>query len=184
MIKIRMAILAIVAVSLRAHQPLQAQSNQPEAKASAEQKSAKPIDAYAWLIGGVWTADASKLAPGMLRIETQYSRSDNNSYIRFTTHFVSEHGTLKNYDGSMYWDATKNELRMWYMDASDHITECPMTITGDRWQMEFPGTDFDDKPADLRVLVDRKSPDLYHWSLSEKSGESWKPLLDLDYARK
>lgn len=184
MIGIRTAFLTVVVGICVAHYPLRAQNIQPEAKASAEQKPAKPIDAYAWLIGGVWTADASKLAPGMLRIETQYSRSDNNSYIRFTTHFVSERGTLKNYDGSMYWDAAKNELRMWYMDASGQITECPMTMTGDRWQMEFSGTDFDDKPADLRVLVDRKSPDLYHWSLSEKSGESWKPLLDLDYARK
>jgi hypothetical protein len=57
--------------------------------------------------------------------------------------------------------------------------------------MEFEGTDFDDKPATLQVLVDRKSNDLYHWSLSErakdgseKAGEGWKPLAGLDYLRK
>jgi hypothetical protein len=26
----------------------------------------------AWLVGGVWTADAAKLGPGMQRIETRY----------------------------------------------------------------------------------------------------------------
>jgi len=46
---------------------------------------AKPIDALAWLVGGVWTTDASKLAPNMVRIETRYAWSDNNAFIRFTT---------------------------------------------------------------------------------------------------
>jgi hypothetical protein len=44
----------------------------------------------------------------------------------------------------------------------------------------------------LQVIVERKTPDLYHWALSEKTsekqsekaGEAWKPLLALDYARK
>src|SRR5262249_754631 len=29
----------------------------------------KPISVLSWLVGGVWTADASKMAPGMQRIE-------------------------------------------------------------------------------------------------------------------
>jgi len=151
---------------------------------AATAKLAKPLDSFAWLVGGVWTADATALGPGMLRIETSYFPSDNNSYIRFTTHFVSTRGTLKNYDGSMYWDAARHQLRMWYMSASGQITESPMTIDGDRWRMEFEGTDFDDKPAVLQVLVERKTNDLYHWSLAEKAGEGWKPLAGLDYARK
>jgi len=164
--------------------PLTAKAQAAPSTTPATQKAVKPIDAFAWLIGGVWTADASGLAPGMLRIETRYSWSDNDNYIRFTTHFVSTQGTLKNYDGNMYWDAARKELRMWYTSASGDITECPMTIDGAVWQMNFSGTDFDDKPADLRVQVSRKTNDLYHWSLSEKAGESWKALAGLDYARK
>src|SRR5277367_1082781 len=62
---------------------------EPAKPASAEQSStAKPIDTLSWVIGGVWTADATKLAPGMQRIETRYQWSDNHAYIRFTTHFV------------------------------------------------------------------------------------------------
>ncbi|WP_263355362.1 hypothetical protein [Acidicapsa acidisoli] len=148
------------------------------------EKPAKPLDAFAWLVGGVWTADATAFGPEMLRIETSYSPSDNGSYLRFTTHFVSTHGILKNYDGNMYWDAARHQLRMWYMSASGQITECPMTIEGNLWRMEFEGTNFDDKPAVLQVLVERKTNDLYHWSLAEKAGESWKPLAGLDYARK
>ena len=56
-----------------------------EVKKSTEPK---PISALAWLVGGVWMADASKLGPGMQRIETRYSWSDNKAYVRFTTHFV------------------------------------------------------------------------------------------------
>jgi hypothetical protein len=40
---------------------------------------ANPISALAWLVGGVWTADASKLGPGMERIETRYQWADNGS---------------------------------------------------------------------------------------------------------
>ncbi len=50
--------------------------------------------------------------------------------------------------------------------------------------MDFAGTDFHDQTADLRVEVDRKSADLYHWKLSEKAGSEWNPLLALDYLRK
>jgi hypothetical protein len=61
---------------------------------------AKPIATLSWLLGGVWTADASKLAPGMLRIETRYQWADNNAYIRFNTHFVFDKGSQHNYDGN------------------------------------------------------------------------------------
>jgi hypothetical protein len=147
-------------------------------------KQANPMDPLAWLVGGVWTADAAKLAPGMLRIETQYVWSDNHRFLRFTTHFVSTQGTLRNYDGNMYWDPARKALRMWYLSASGEMTESLIALDGDRWQMDFAGTNFEDKPAQLRVIVDRKSSDLYHWSLSEKAGDLWKPLLGLDYARK
>jgi hypothetical protein len=144
----------------------------------------KPISGLSWLVGGVWTADATKLGPGMLRIETRYQWSDNDSYLRFTTHFVSEKRDQKTYDGNLFWDPAKESLAMWYMDASNHITQGPMTLNGDRWQMWFDGTDFEGKPASLRVEVLRKSADLYRWSLSEKQGDTWKELAALDYARK
>ncbi len=49
---------------------------------------AKPIAALSWLVGGIWTADATKLGPGVLRIETRYQWADNNAYIRLNTHLV------------------------------------------------------------------------------------------------
>jgi hypothetical protein len=143
-----------------------------------------PVKAMAWVVGGTWIADTSNLGPGMQRIETRYDWSDNGSYIRFTTHFVSDKGTLKNYDGSFFYDPTGKTLSMWYMDAGGSITQGPMTIEGDHWQMAFRGPDFAGKIADLQVDVLRKSNDLYHWSVSEKDGDTWKKLLELDYARK
>src|SRR4051794_36816408 len=64
----------------------------------------KPISQLAWLIGGVWKADASSVGQGKMRIETRYSWSDNGTFIRFTTHFITDSGELKNYDGNLYWD--------------------------------------------------------------------------------
>src|SRR5258708_5470529 len=90
----------------------------------------KPIAALGWLVGGVWTADASKLGPGM-RIVTRYEWSDNAAYIRFTTHFVTDKGTLRNYDGNFFWSAEQSSLAMWYMDARNSITQGPMTMSGD-----------------------------------------------------
>jgi hypothetical protein len=152
--------------------------------AAASAKREKPISGLAWLVGGVWTADATKVAPGMLRIETRYQWSDNGSYVRFTTHFVSEKQNQKTYDGNLFWDPAKKTLAMWYMDASNSVTQGPMAIDGDRWQIWFDGNDFEGKLASLRVEVLRKSPDLYRWSLSEKQGDNWKELASLDYARK
>jgi hypothetical protein len=143
----------------------------------------KPVAALAWLVSGVWTADASGLGQGMKRIETRYQWADNDAYIRFTTHFVSDKGTFKNYDGSFFWDPERSTLAVWYMDAANAITQCPVGIEGDTMRMEFHGADFEGKPADLRVNVVRATADRYRWNLEEKSGESWKPLLALEYVR-
>ena len=71
------------------------------AQETAAAKTVKPISAIAWVVGGVWTADTSKLGGGMQRIETWDQWSDNGSYIGFTTPFVSDQGALKNYDGKL-----------------------------------------------------------------------------------
>jgi hypothetical protein len=174
----------LFATSLIGTTPVIALQHDSPPQAAPALVATKPITALAWLVGGVWTADASKLGPGLQRIETRYSWSDNGSYIRFTTRFVSDKSTLKNYDGNFFWDPTRHTLAMWYMDASNNITQGPTTFTGDHWQMAFRGDDFAGKPSDLQVDVLRRSNDLYHWSLSEKDDDSWKTLLELDYARK
>ena len=144
---------------------------------------AKPIDALAWLVGGVWTTDASKLAPNMVRIETRYVWSDNNTFIRFTTHFVMKEGTLKNYDGQFFWDPAAKSLRMWYMSARNETTDGTVTVDGDTFRFDFTGTNFEGKPADLRVTLLRKNHDFYTWQLQEKASDGWKEMAKLDYAR-
>jgi len=143
----------------------------------------KPIAALGWLIGGVWTADGTKLGPGMQRIETRYQWSDNDAYIRFTTHFVMDKGTLKNYDGSFFWDPERASLAMWYMDARNSITQGPMQFEGDALEMTFRAHDFEGKLAQLRVKVTRKTNDDYNWLLEEKQADGWKQLATLEYLR-
>jgi hypothetical protein len=143
----------------------------------------KPIAALGWLVGGVWTADGTKLAPGLQRIETRYQWSDNAAYIRFTTHFVLDKGTVRNYDGNFFWNAEQSSLAMWYMDAQNSITQGPMKLEGDILQLTFHGEDFEGKPADLRVKVTRKTNDHYNWLLEEKQGDGWKQLATLEYLR-
>lgn len=143
----------------------------------------KPITALGWLVGGVWTADGSKIGAGMQRIETRYQWSDNDAYIRFTTHFVMDKGTLKNYDGSFFWDPERASLAMWYMDARNSITQGPVQFEGDTLLLTFRAHDFEGKMADLRVKVTRKTNDDYNWLLEEKQPEGWKQLARLEYLR-
>jgi hypothetical protein len=143
----------------------------------------KPIAALAWLVGGVWTADASTLGPGMQRIETRYQWADNNAFIRFNTHFVQDRGTLRNYDGNFFWNPEQASLAMWYMNAGNAITQGPVTIDGEVMKMTFRGENFAGKPADLRVQVTRITNDHYSWRLEEKQPEGWKQLMALEYLR-
>jgi hypothetical protein len=143
----------------------------------------KPIAALSWLVGGVWTADASKMAPGM-KIETRYQWSDNSAYIRFNTHFIFERGTAKQYDGNFFWNPAEKRLAMWYMDAKNGITAGPVEVNGEVTKMSFHGPDFDGKDADLRVFVARKNKDDYRWSVEEKQTDNtWKEVAALEYLR-
>jgi hypothetical protein len=146
-------------------------------------QATKPIAALAWLVGGVWTADASKMGPGLQRIETRYQWSDNNAYIRFTTHFVMDKGTLRNYEGHFFWNPDETSLAVWYMDARNAITQGPVRVDGDLMQITFRATDFEGEMADLRVEVARKTNDHYTWTLQEKATADWKQLASLEYLR-
>jgi len=154
-----------------------AQQTAPKAQAKSL------VEPLAWLVGGVWTTDASKLAPNMVRIETRYAWSDNGAFVRFTTHFAMKEGTLKNYDGQFFWNPATKSLRMWYMDAHNEITEGTVTVDGDQFEFDFAGENFEGKPAELRVLLWRKSNESYTWLLQEKSAEGWKELGKLNYDR-
>jgi hypothetical protein len=143
----------------------------------------KPISLLSWLVGGVWTADASKMGPGWLRIETRYQWSDNDAYLHFTTHFVSDQGTAKAYDGNFFWNPAEKSPATWYMDAQNNITEGPVEVNGEVMKISFRGPDFEGKVADLQVFVMRKTKDDYRWSVEEKQGGTWKELAALEYLR-
>ena len=169
-------ILAVCLLALPA-----AAQQQPATPSKAQPQT--PISQLAWLVGGAWTADASSLGQGKMRIETRYTWSDNSSFIRFNTHFITDRGELKNYDGNLYWDPAKKALAIWYMSASNAITEGPIAIDGDLWQVTFEGEDFENKSATLRVDVLRKTNNQYRWTLTEKQGDAWKQLATLVYDR-
>jgi hypothetical protein len=170
---------ALVVVALLAVCAGMSSAQAAEKKADA----AKPISGLDWLVGGVWTADATKLGPGMRRIETRYQWSDNSAFIRFTTHFVSDKGTAKTYDGNFFWSPEQSSLAMWYMNQANSITQGPVTLEGDIMKIAFRGQDFDGKMADMQVNVIRKTNDKYQWVLEEKQADGWRQLAALDYLR-
>ena len=152
-------------------------------EAPKKAEAAPPISALGWLVGGVWTADATKLGPGLQRIETRYQWSDNKAFLRFTTHFVFDKGTANTYDGQFFWNASGNTLAMWYMSAKGEITEGPVQWDGTVLRIHFRGQNFEGKQGDLKVEVTRKTNDQYHWALFEKTGEEWKEMFGLEYLR-
>jgi len=154
------------------------------AQEGAKKAEAKPIGVLAWMVGGAWTADTTKMGNGMQRIETRYVWSDNDAYLRFTTHFVFDKGTVKRYDGNMYWDTEKKELAMWYMASDGLVMQGPMRWQGDVLSATFRAPDFENKMADMKVEVTRETNALYTWALFEKEGDNWKPLANLEYVRK
>ena len=166
----------------KAAKPEPAPASSPRS-APSKSDAATPIAALAWLIGGVWSADTSNLGPGMIRIETRYTWADNHAFIRFTTHFVMKDRVFNNYDGTFFWNPRESRLSVWYMDASNVITQGPVKMDSDNFQVLFDGTNFENKPAHLRVTVTRTNANLYTWLLEEASADSWRQMAKLDYTR-
>lgn len=143
----------------------------------------RPIDRFSWLIGGTWTANASKLGKGMREISTRYQWSQNRTYVEFSTVFASETGAVVNYSGMIFNDpstaATGGGYRMWYTDAKGAITEGAVSPgSGDDWSLNFLS---ENKP--YRVDILRQSADSYRWSLYSQSSSSWSPVFSLDFNR-
>jgi hypothetical protein len=148
-----------------------------------ESAKTKPVAALGWLVGGVWTADATKLGPGLQRIETRYQWSETNTFLRFNTHFISEKGIARTYDGNLFWSPEQKSLFMWYMNGDNEITEGPIRVEGDTWSLTFRSPGGDGKVVDFRVDVAQKTSDHYQWTLLRKQSDAWKELFSLEYLR-
>jgi hypothetical protein len=166
-----------------------AQAKQSEKAPSTAPSSTAPtatrqITALGWLVGGVWTADASRLGPGMQRIETRYQWADNDAFLRFNTHFVFDKGAVKTYDGNFFWNPDQKTLSIWYMNADNEITQGPVRLDGDKMTIAFRGLDFEGAISDMRVVVSRKNNDDYNWALAKSQPDGTrKELASLEYRR-
>jgi len=150
---------------------------------SAGAQTPRPIDSLAWLVGGVWIADASKLGGGLQRIEVRYEWAPTKNFIRFATIFVSDQGPLVNYAGNIYsyGSGSSETLAMWYMDAKGAITQGNISGPGDRWSLTFDSA-AGGKTTTYRVDLVKKAANTYGWTVSSLDG-AWKPLFSLDYIR-
>lgn len=142
-----------------------------------------PVSMLGWLVGGVWTATAANLGSGVQRIETRYQWSETKNFVRFNTHFVTDKGIARAYDGNFFWSPAQKTIEVWYMDGNNEIVEGPVRVEGDILTMTFRTTNGAGQMTDYRVDVTRKSNDRYSWSLKEKRGDTWADVLALEYLR-
>jgi hypothetical protein len=153
--------------------------------ARAADSAARPIADLSWLVGGVWTAKAAALPGGIDRIEVRYNWAATANYIQFATRFVGTDGSTKgSYAGNFYFDPAKDRLAMWYMDEKNEITQGPVDVDGNRIVMTFSEAGQNSSATssvNFRVEVTKSAADAYHWALSRKNDDAWKPLFSLDY---
>jgi hypothetical protein len=148
--------------------------------------STRPIDQLGWLVGGVWSADASSLGGGLERIDTRYEWTPNGSFIRLTTNFVTKGVATPRYAGDLFYDPSEGTLEVWYMDDSNSITHGPMKADGTKFTLSFSG------PGDIvgvsgsvnyDVEILRTSPDSYQWTLFADVSNQQKKVFGLVYRR-
>jgi len=167
------------------------------APASAESPTAapsaspvQPLDRLQWLVGGVWTADASKLGGGMSRIETRYESVADGNLIRFTTAFIDAHENVVNrYAGNFYVDPATARIKTWYLSSKNEITHGDVAIDPATVTLLITEAPEPDAPPQYRVVIAPENGlgsdyhQVYVWKLSARDGDAWKPMFGLTYAR-
>lgn len=146
----------------------------------------RPIDQLEWLVGGVWSADASSLGGDVTRIDTRYEWTPNKSYIRFTTDFVSAKGARPHYAGDLFFDPSLGSLMIWYMDENSAITSGHMRVDGKSWTISFRGAGDAAGvagPVDYTVDIERMTDDEYRWTLFTDAAGAKKEVFGLTYRR-
>lgn len=148
--------------------------------------STRPIDQLGWLVGGVWSADASGLGGGLERIDTRYEWTPNGSFIRLTTNFVTKGVATPRYAGDLFYDPSADTLMMWYMDDRNSITRGPIKVDGSKFTLSFSGPgDVVGVSGSVQYVVEilRTTADSYQWTLFSDISNQQKKVFGLLYHR-
>jgi hypothetical protein len=151
---------------------------------ASAQPTERPIERFSWLVGGVWTADASTLGNDMQQIATRYQWAPNKTYISFFTTFTTKTTSFVNYSGNLYVQSDPANpgqpvYTMWYTNAENEVTQGVVALeSGDNWSETFVSD-----RRQYRVDILREGKDSYRWILMSKSGAAWQRVISLEFVR-
>ena len=154
-------------------------------RSETETPSPNPLEQFAWMLGGKWTADDKAPDGKPFHVESRFSWGENGHALKFTTWFLIDGKLVPVYTGLYAWHPAKKKFTFLYTDNKGALTEGEAIWSGDHLDQEFQIVDADGTSHTLRSTIVRMGQDEYGWNVQhqDKTG-AWVVIFGLKYQRK
>jgi len=143
-----------------------------------------PLAPLASLVGGLWIG-AVPVPEGRppLKIELQFTWTENHQAIRFDSAFVGN-AKRKPYTSGLYaWDGTKGKLVIFYVDNQGDLTEGTIRSEGATLVNELTLTEPNGKTNPLQVRLTMVGTDVFTNEIFLMKDGAWAPFVTVKYVR-
>jgi hypothetical protein len=142
-----------------------------------------PVEALAWLVGGVWSAE-SKLPDGSpATIEATFHWAGHRRALKYSLVRRSGGRVLPSVEGICGWHPARKTLVLWEMDQDGNLTESTLRAEGPKVSYDEVIYGADGSVLPVRAEAVREGDDRFVFKASVEKDGAWPVVFEAVYQR-
>jgi hypothetical protein len=142
-----------------------------------------PVEALAWLVGGIWSAE-SKLPDGSpATIEATFHWAGHRRALKYSLVRRSGGRVLPSVEGICGWHPARKTLVLWEMDQDGNLTESTLRAEGPKVSYDEVIYGADGSVLPVRAEAVREGDDRFVFKASVEKDGAWPVVFEAVYQR-